>query len=261
MKYCPRCQTEVPIAGFHKNKNRPDGLSAWCKSCRLSDLKAKYVPAPPRVSPYPPGFKKCHRCDTVRPLDDFGRSSASKDGRQARCRGCQTELAKEWNKANRDRVREIDRDRYRRHKTKRLALSKACRQANLEQSRARDRGYNRKRYKADPDAMKEKTKRWERRNPEKVKALRGRSNAARRARLLNAPGSHTKEERRELCASYSHLCVYCNSPVVATELDHITPLAGGGCDHIDNLVPACGKCNASKCNRPLLRFLMIRSGF
>lgn len=44
-------------------------------------------------------------------------------------------------------------------------------------------------------------------------------------------------------------CVYCAAP--ATTVDHVVPLARGGREHPDNLVPACGPCNFSKSGRLL----------
>jgi 5-methylcytosine-specific restriction endonuclease McrA len=39
-------------------------------------------------------------------------------------------------------------------------------------------------------------------------------------------------------------CVYCGGP--SEMVEHITPLARGGLEHLDNLVPACGPCNLNK---------------
>ena len=39
-------------------------------------------------------------------------------------------------------------------------------------------------------------------------------------------------------------CAYCGG--VATEVDHVTPLARGGTDDLANVVPCCRRCNAEK---------------
>lgn len=39
-------------------------------------------------------------------------------------------------------------------------------------------------------------------------------------------------------------CVYCGNP--AKEVDHVVPVAQDGTDRIDNLVPACRRCNRRK---------------
>lgn len=33
MKRCPKCSQTKALDSFHRHKNRPDGLTGWCKSC------------------------------------------------------------------------------------------------------------------------------------------------------------------------------------------------------------------------------------
>lgn len=72
----------------------------------------------------------------------------------------------------------------------------------------------------------------------------------RRARKLNAPGSHTAAEWRVLVDEYDGRCAYCGSAGKMTR-DHVVPLSRGGSDDIDNIVPACPTCNSSKGDRTL----------
>ncbi len=48
-------------------------------------------------------------------------------------------------------------------------------------------------------------------------------------------------------------CVYCGKPAVV--LDHIIPIALGGTDSPENLVPACNHCNSVKHDIPPVEFL------
>lgn len=36
MKHCSKCDRELPLTEFQRNKSTPDGLQRWCKSCRRS---------------------------------------------------------------------------------------------------------------------------------------------------------------------------------------------------------------------------------
>jgi 5-methylcytosine-specific restriction endonuclease McrA len=63
-------------------------------------------------------------------------------------------------------------------------------------------------------------------------------------RLRGATGSHTLEEWLAKLAEYGGRCAYCPSP--ADTRDHVIPLAEGGTDEIDNIVPACRPCNSRK---------------
>lgn len=87
----------------------------------------------------------------------------------------------------------------------------------------------------------------------RVRVLRQR----RRARHLNAPGRHTAAEVENLFKEYSGFCCYCGGK--ATTIDHVIALSAGGSDDIDNLVPACGRCNSGKRDRPLLVWLASRA--
>ena len=72
----------------------------------------------------------------------------------------------------------------------------------------------------------------------------------RRVRMLGSQTDPvTVKETRRLFAQYP-ICVYCR--VCPSEvLDHVIPLARGGSHTIDNLLPACEKCNFSKGSKTL----------
>ena len=56
----------------------------------------------------------------------------------------------------------------------------------------------------------------------------------------------TSEERTALCTRYNNQCAICLLPTDKFEIDHITPLAGGGSNSIDNLQPLCSQCHRDK---------------
>lgn len=41
-KYCPRCETNLPVQEFYKNKAKKDGLQVQCKSCIKGFVKTSY---------------------------------------------------------------------------------------------------------------------------------------------------------------------------------------------------------------------------
>ncbi len=43
-------------------------------------------------------------------------------------------------------------------------------------------------------------------------------------------------------------CAYCGATGVALQRDCVLPISRGGRYTLDNIAPACGSCNASKCN-------------
>jgi 5-methylcytosine-specific restriction endonuclease McrA len=74
--------------------------------------------------------------------------------------------------------------------------------------------------------------------------LRAKSNAY-RARARAADGQFTSAEWLALAARYDGKCAY-RGEVGPLQVDHRTPLSRGGANSIDNILPACRKCNTEK---------------
>lgn len=75
-------------------------------------------------------------------------------------------------------------------------------------------------------------------------------NANRRARRINAQGTHTYEEALELLNQQEFQCACCGESLEdVRHLDHIMPLALGGTNWIENLQWLCPFCNLSKSDR------------
>lgn len=68
-------------------------------------------------------------------------------------------------------------------------------------------------------------------------------------------GKHTEKEWQEKQIQYHFRCAYCEKKPKRLEKDHIIPIARGGTDYIDNIVPACRQCNRRKHTTKLSRFL------
>jgi len=54
-----------------------------------------------------------------------------------------------------------------------------------------------------------------------------------------------KNTRKALLEAYNYKCQYCGEQE-ATHIDHLYPRAAGGGDELENLIPACGRCNIRK---------------
>lgn len=69
----------------------------------------------------------------------------------------------------------------------------------------------------------------------------------RRVRMLGAGGSFTSDEWNILLDAYDDLCTYCGEePPEGLVAEHVIPLSRGGTNSIENILPACKKCNSSK---------------
>jgi len=74
--------------------------------------------------------------------------------------------------------------------------------------------------------------------------LRAKGNAY-RARARAAEGQFTSAEWTALVTRYDGKCAY-RGEVGPIQVDHRTPLSRGGANSIDNILPACRKCNTEK---------------
>jgi 5-methylcytosine-specific restriction endonuclease McrA len=124
-----------------------------------------------------------------------------------------------------------------------------------------------KRYEKDPKLSLERGREWAKKHPEKNRAIKSKYKKAhpervrisyrnRKAFLLNVPGKGWNAfEEKQLIEDYGHRCAYCGELLKKVTMDHIIPISRGGNHEIDNAVPACGYCNSSKGNKPLLIWL------
>jgi len=153
-----------------------------------------------------------------------------------------------------DRVQQQNRAAYPRRKS----YQQDWRKQNLE----RVREYSRKHRSLNPERRNEDKRRSYRKHAEKRRAENARwrkdnpdrhafINAARRARLMAAPGSHTYQDWLDLVQKFDGKCAYCGLKTEHLTRDHINPLKRGGGNEIANILPACRPCNARKGFTPL----------
>jgi 5-methylcytosine-specific restriction endonuclease McrA len=133
------------------------------------------------------------------------------------------------------------------------------------------RAYGREWMKRNPERAREAMRRWRARHPEEHKLARDGYDAThpesasarrkryrqahpevrrvitqlRRARLAGAGGKYTAREWADLVLRYQGRCAYCGA-AVPLQPDHRIPLALGGSNRIENILPACGRCNRRK---------------
>lgn len=150
-----------------------------------------------------------------------------------------------------------------------LVKSRAYKDAHREAINAR----NRARYAARADVSRANSRAWRRKNPERVKAHWDRWHAEnpstpeyeqarwnrRRARLLDQRSTGVSEAEWDCIVDmFGGACAYCLRTDTRLTRDHVQPLAAGGLDVPDNVVPACLSCNSSKRDQALPMWLLRR---
>ena len=117
------------------------------------------------------------------------------------------EAMRRWRAAHPDEHSEDNRAYYARNRQERLEQSAAYHRANPHVGRARSQNY--------------------------------------RARRLAALGSFTSTQWLALVEAYGGRCGYCGE-TGPLQADHRIPLSRGGSNTIDNIIPACARCNTRK---------------
>lgn len=249
--------------------------------------------------------KVCSKCHQPKALCEFSSDKRHSDGKQSHCRECQYAQQREHKRRHpeavkaskrREAIKHAERYRERKHQWY-LANKEYCRIQHRENARRRRRAagckihlrrtpeeavqLNRERARAyreaDPDRAKahyqtqyqshkaiiiERSTRWASENKQAVYAIYAR----RRARKLGASLCDlTHEEWLGILEQFGHRCAYCHAPLHRATQDHVVPLATGGNHTMDNIVPCCRQCNASKLNKSLhewarTRFLRFTHG-
>ena len=179
--------------------------------------------------------KRCPQCRETKDISEFPHNKRTKSGYHCWCKKCCSTKNNERyhnNPAYNQYVRGAVKDRYQRLKAE---------SPEFIQSRRKE------------------SKDWNEKHPEQHRRSLILCQDVYRARKQGADGYYTIEERIELENDYGGRCAYCES-TEKVGLDHVVPLCLGGTNSIDNLVPCCHTCNASKGKKPLLVWMAQRRG-
>lgn len=82
--------------------------------------------------------------------------------------------------------------------------------------------------------------------------------ARRRTKRVAASGSDLTNDQWFRILEAWACCAYCGADGVALQKDCVLPISRGGRYTLDNVVPACASCNASKCNTELTSWMRRR---
>ncbi len=202
-----------------------------------------------------PTTKICCKCEppTERPISEFYKCSASRDGLHAYCIGCTKVHNRQYRERNREQLLEKDRLYSLTHRDQRVEMVRDWRKRHPEARKDEGRNYyannieqERERGKRYRELNKEKNRKrgreYYRKNPEKFKPAYHK----RRARKLQNGGTYTPQQWCELCRYYNYTCLCCMRQDVKLTPDHVIPLCKNGSNDIENIQPLCLTCNKSK---------------
>ena len=86
---------------------------------------------------------------------------------------------------------------------------------------------------------------------------RARAARRRRRRVASADNDLTADQWIAILDAW-RTCAYCGADGVALQRDCVLPISRGGRYTLENVVPACRSCNASKCNDEVTTWMRRR---
>lgn len=171
--------------------------------------------------------KQCSRCKLILLMAAFNVPPSRPSG-DSRCLKCSAELATE-RRANRPELQKAANARWAEQHPEQFAALHAKSKAAY--------------YAANAESLKAKVRAWQAAHPALVSIYKKMNRHRRRAAIKGARIPAQLIIR--LFEAFDGRCAYCRK-APAAHLDHIQPLSKGGLHTIENLAPACARCNLTK---------------
>lgn len=212
-------------------------------------------------------MKVCTACNTEKPISNYSKRAASKDGLSPKCKSCSKKADKAYYIANQELIknrtkewatnhpeeRQAEKARYRaKHKDRINAKGAEWYANNRESERIRCAEYHAK----NPHVAKARELKWKASNPEATRTKDHR----RRALKLNASGGYVADDVKILFNRQKGKCVVCKIDISKGKyhIDHIMPLKLGGSNNRTNLQLLCPLCNRQKGAKHPVEFMQQR---
>lgn len=180
--------------------------------------------------------KKCSKCGEYKPanVEYYGKDKKNKDGLRGLCRVCYSEQQKKYYNENKKKILNYKKQYYLDNADKILERDRIYQEKNAEKIRAYKRQYK----KENRDLF----------NSYKQK---------RKAKKDKLPATLTAQQWEATKKAFDYGCAYCGMfeerhlQEFGENLhqDHFVPLSKGGGYTLENIVPACRRCNSSKGDR------------
>ena len=216
--------------------------------------------------------KACTKCAKVKPLAEYGKSTAARDGLAYNCKVCRKAYRQEnngliadYNRGYRLGNKELIAERSRSYQIENKELiaeyMRGYRLANKDKLIEYRRSYqiSNKEWlaekklayrQANRELLAERSRSYQIANKELIAERRAAhpENSAKhrhKRRALKAGNGVFLVSTKELKRIKSSPCVHCGAPG-PSQIDHVVPIAKGGTHGIGNLMPLCQRCNGSK---------------
>lgn len=171
-------------------------------------------------------MKICIKCKIEKPAtkEFFPTNNSHKDGMENTCKECRAIAKRKWREDNMERVLEHQKNYRDTNKDKRIKIRN-------------------KYYTENIDILRKKGREWRKNNREYCNTSKHRY----RARKRSLPHTLTVEQWNAVVDHFGGVCAYCGADEKLTQ-EHFIPVSKNGEYTKNNILPACGSCNSSKCD-------------
>lgn len=159
----------------------------------------------------------------------FSKNKRAKDGLQKVCKDCQKQYYEDNKEKRLDYRKKYDEN----NREKVLA----CKRSYFHNNKDRFRKY----YKINKVAMLKYGSKWRKENVDKTRFYSNKRNQ----KMMDLPHTLTDEEWNNTLKEFEYKCAYCGNQSYL-EKDHFIPVSKDGEYTINNILPACKRCNQSK---------------
>lgn len=268
-KKCSNCNIEKSLEDFNKKKDSPDGRRSRCRECQKSE-SAKYVNGNRDLinEKSRAGYvarkqrnilalekKICSKCGIEKIISEFHKKADSHDGLLGRCKSCYKIERKLYRDAIPDRIKQWHRNYIDKDINKSREIWKKASRKYKNSNRDILVKKERLARAINPEYFRQKTKKWQGNNPEKVRLNRHK----RRSRIESSDSNYNPEDIIRIYENQSERCFYCHKsitwPEKGTHIDHKIPLSRGGSNEASNICLSCSRCNTSKGYKTVEEFL------
>lgn len=114
-KVCTKCKHELENSAFYKNRNRKDGLSAWCKKCSKAKNQSDYQTNKAKIAERSKAYYKKNREQVL------ARAKAYTEEHKQEV----LTRSREWRNVNLEHCKQRDAQYFQEHKQERIEKQRA----------------------------------------------------------------------------------------------------------------------------------------
>lgn len=235
-KVCSSCgERKLAEINFYKIGKRAQGYRGQCKKCYNKNVTNWQTDNPEKMTKYRKTSHSRHREKRNEASRVYGKTRRDRSKKSTYNKNYWDENKDnlkiknaKYRETHKEEIQEQKRSYSIEHKEEIATANKEWRDNNREENLQKKRDYG----KNNPEvSFRHTQKRRAQKRQTQIEVI-------------------TRQQWEFMKSIYGYRCIYCGKKTVALQQDHIIPLARGGTHTIENIVPACGPCNAKKGVKP-----------